>query len=105
MTTPSHIRNATILETEASLIRRMHDLRPLSYNEQIQLRTVAQASWTKDGYIIADAPGANDDAVEDEDECISATPDSAVGMSPLPLATEGHTVDELDLQEGFKASL
>jgi hypothetical protein len=105
MTTPSHIRNATILETKASLIRRMHDLRPLSRDEQIQLRAVAQASWAKDGYIIAGATDANDEAVEEEDECISATPDSAIGMSPLSIAIEGHIVEELDLQEGFKTNL
>jgi hypothetical protein len=83
MTTPSNIANATILETKSSKTRRLHDVRPLSRSEQIQLRDIAQASWAKDGYITSSG------VVEEEgEECISVTPDSAVGMSPLPLATE-----------------
>jgi hypothetical protein len=100
MTTPSNIANATILETESSKIRRMHDVKPPSRSEQIQLRAIAQASWAKDGYIISSG------VVEEEgDERISVTPDSAVGMSPLPLATEGHAVDDLNALESIKTSL
>ncbi|KAF2706411.1 hypothetical protein K504DRAFT_80638 [Pleomassaria siparia CBS 279.74] len=67
MSTDTNIANATIHETETSLIRRKHTLKPLSNCEQIQLGAVAQRSWAEDGYITwADAPDATEATIQDE---------------------------------------
>jgi hypothetical protein len=51
------IANATIIEVPESISRRKHDLRPLSQDEQLELREVAQRTWAAEGYIVI--PAAN----------------------------------------------
>ncbi|KAF2791401.1 PGAM-domain-containing protein [Melanomma pulvis-pyrius CBS 109.77] len=104
MSTNAAIANATIRETDSSLIRRMHSLNPLSRDEQIQLAVVAQASWAADGYIIsAGATEAKDATLDDEDNGSGET-DPAIDVCLMERRRDERGV-EVDGKHAVRANL
>ncbi|KAF2655243.1 PGAM-domain-containing protein [Lophiostoma macrostomum CBS 122681] len=55
MSSKDAITNATILELPEPFRRRSHDLQPLSADEQLELREVAQRTWAAEGYLVIPA--------------------------------------------------
>ncbi|KAH7135511.1 phosphoglycerate mutase family protein-like protein [Dendryphion nanum] len=82
---PDAISNASLVETQESILRRTDILRSITPDQQVELRNVTQKAWAQDGYIILTEGNAvlEEEGVEDEDAGFQARVPSVGITSPV----------------------